>query len=134
VNDVLIDSTEDLIARIRAESVSWSEVHPRWFRGEPDVETRLVPKLYRVKPFPTTLTTISDLLNASHDVSPRAQHIFTPRREVERSRWRLATQRHTILSAPNKTGGASRRESRMVASHGIESKERLGRHRFLRRR
>jgi hypothetical protein len=30
--------------------------------------------------------------------------------------------------------GASRRESRMVASHGIESKERLGRRRFLRRR
>src|SRR5438552_5861281 len=37
----------------------------------------------------------------------------------------------------NRTSGLGqndRRESRMIASHGIESKDRLGRHRFLGRR
>jgi hypothetical protein len=40
------------------------------------------------------------------------------------------------ISARRASSGASRlrRESRMVASHGIESKEHPGRHRFLRRR
>ena len=52
VSEKAIDCIEELIARIRSESASWPEVHPRWFRGEPDVPTRLVPRLYRVEAYP----------------------------------------------------------------------------------
>lgn len=52
MSEKAIDCVEELIARIRSESESWPEAHPRWFRGEPDVPTRLVPKLYRVEPYP----------------------------------------------------------------------------------
>jgi hypothetical protein len=52
MNGELIHSIEQLISRIRAESSSWPVDHPRWFRGEPNVPTRLVPKLYRRPPYP----------------------------------------------------------------------------------
>lgn len=52
MSGMLIDCVEELIARIRSESEAWLDAHPRWFRGEPDVPTRLVPKLYRTLPNP----------------------------------------------------------------------------------
>jgi FRG domain len=42
-----IQSVEDLIAAVRDDSSSWDPREPRWFRGEPDVETGLTPTLYR---------------------------------------------------------------------------------------
>ncbi len=52
MNGDLIQSIEELISRIRTDSSSWPQHHPRWFRGEPNVQTRLVPKLYRQLPYP----------------------------------------------------------------------------------
>ena len=52
MNGQLIESIEELISRIREESTPWPYGHPRWFRGEPDIQTRLTPKLYRVNPYP----------------------------------------------------------------------------------
>lgn len=47
-----IESIEELISTIRTASADWPEDHPRWFRGEPNVATRLMPKLYRSTPHP----------------------------------------------------------------------------------
>ncbi len=52
MTDHLIDSIEELIAKIRDDSSQWPEDHPRWFRGEPATKTRLIPKLYRREPYP----------------------------------------------------------------------------------
>jgi hypothetical protein len=46
VNDP-ISSVEEFIGRVRTESAGWPH---RWFRGEPCVDTALVPKLYRPRP------------------------------------------------------------------------------------
>src|SRR5262249_22095746 len=43
-----IRSVEDLIKAVRNASSSWHPNEPRWFRGEPDVETALTPTLYRL--------------------------------------------------------------------------------------
>ena len=48
----VIESIEELISGIRSASASWPVDHPRWFRGEPNVATRLIPKLYRSTPCP----------------------------------------------------------------------------------
>lgn len=42
-----IQSTEDLIKAVREDSFSWHPKEPRWFRGEPNVDTALMPMLYR---------------------------------------------------------------------------------------
>jgi pimeloyl-ACP methyl ester carboxylesterase len=42
-----IQSLEDLIKAVRNDSSSWHPKEPRWFRGEPDVDTALTPTLYR---------------------------------------------------------------------------------------
>jgi hypothetical protein len=42
-----IQNVESLIAVVRKDSSSWHAKEPRWFRGEPDVETALTPTLYR---------------------------------------------------------------------------------------
>jgi hypothetical protein len=52
MNGDLIQSIEELISRIRTDSSTWPQDHLRWFRGEPNVATRLVPKLYRQLPYP----------------------------------------------------------------------------------
>jgi hypothetical protein len=41
-----ISSIEDFIGRVRADRADWPHA---WFRGEPNVSTALVPKLYRSK-------------------------------------------------------------------------------------
>jgi hypothetical protein len=42
-----IQSVEDLIKAVREDSLPWHSKEPRWFRGEPDVQTPLTPTLYR---------------------------------------------------------------------------------------
>jgi hypothetical protein len=42
-----IQSVEDLIAAIRDDSKSWHPQEPKWFRGEPNSDTALMPTLYR---------------------------------------------------------------------------------------
>jgi hypothetical protein len=42
-----IQTIEDLISQIRNDSSSWHPKEPRWFRGEPDAKTALIPTLYR---------------------------------------------------------------------------------------
>jgi hypothetical protein len=41
-----IQSIENLITAIRADSNSWDPQEPKWFRGEPNVNTALTPTLY----------------------------------------------------------------------------------------
>jgi hypothetical protein len=43
----IIQSVEGLITEVRRDSSSWHPNEPRWFRGEPVVETALTPTLYR---------------------------------------------------------------------------------------
>ena len=52
MTDDQIRSIEEFIARIREDSSQWPADHPRWFRGEPVTENRLIPKLYRREPYP----------------------------------------------------------------------------------
>ena len=42
-----IQSVEDLIKAVCNDSSSWHPKEPRWFRGEPVVDTALMPTLYR---------------------------------------------------------------------------------------
>jgi hypothetical protein len=42
-----IKSIEELIAAVRDGSSSWHPKEPRWFRGEPDTDTPLIPTLHR---------------------------------------------------------------------------------------
>ena len=42
-----IQSVEDLIVAVRDDSSDWHPKEPKWFRGEPDVNTALTPTLYR---------------------------------------------------------------------------------------
>ena len=42
-----IQSIEDLIRAVRNDSSTWDPKEPRWFRGEPDVNTALTPTLHR---------------------------------------------------------------------------------------
>jgi hypothetical protein len=42
-----IQSVEGLIKAVREDSSSWHPKEPRWFRGEPDIDTALIPMLYR---------------------------------------------------------------------------------------
>ncbi len=44
MNETPIQSIEEFIGRIRMDRASWPHA---WFRGEPSVDTPLVPKLYR---------------------------------------------------------------------------------------
>jgi hypothetical protein len=45
-----IRSTEDFITAVRQDSDDRDEGSPIWFRGEPgDIETPLIPKLYRFR-------------------------------------------------------------------------------------
>src|SRR5437764_926427 len=43
-----IQSVEDLITAVRDDSTSWHPKEPKWFRGEPDVSTALIPMLHRL--------------------------------------------------------------------------------------
>jgi hypothetical protein len=42
-----IQSIEDLITAIRDDSKSWHQQEPKWFRGEPNINTALMPTMYR---------------------------------------------------------------------------------------
>jgi FRG domain len=42
-----IQSVEDLIKAVREDSLPWHPKEPKWFRGEPHVQTALTPTLYR---------------------------------------------------------------------------------------
>jgi len=44
-----IDSIEQFISQIRIDYLGWNTVNHPWFRGEPESETPLLPKLYRKK-------------------------------------------------------------------------------------
>jgi hypothetical protein len=43
----MIQSIEDFIKAVRIDSSSWRPKEPKWFRGEPDGDTPLLPTLYR---------------------------------------------------------------------------------------
>lgn len=43
----MITTIGGFISRIRKQYKEWGSPQYVWFRGEPDVETRLLPKLYR---------------------------------------------------------------------------------------
>lgn len=47
MNNTLISSIEEFVGRIRQDRANWSYA---WFRGEPEIDTALIPKLYRPKP------------------------------------------------------------------------------------
>jgi len=44
-----IQSIEEFVGRIRADSLSWNTTTNPWFRGEPDSKTPLLPRVYRLK-------------------------------------------------------------------------------------
>lgn len=44
----MITSVEKFVERVRRAAALWPLEQPRWFRGEPDVDTRLLPSLYRL--------------------------------------------------------------------------------------
>ena len=43
-----ITSVEEFVERVRTAAAAWPVEQPRWFRGEPNVDTRLLPSLYRM--------------------------------------------------------------------------------------
>jgi hypothetical protein len=43
----IIQSIEDFLQAVRADSSSWEPREPKWFRGEPKSDTPLLPTLYR---------------------------------------------------------------------------------------
>jgi hypothetical protein len=43
----MIRSVEEFVVAVREDSRSWPVGQPRWFRGEPDSKTPLLPTLYR---------------------------------------------------------------------------------------
>ena len=43
----MINSVEKFITAVRTDSSQWPIEQPRWFRGEPESDTALVPSLYR---------------------------------------------------------------------------------------
>src|SRR6476659_3172017 len=45
--NMVLQSIEDLITAIRDDSRSWRQKEPNWFRGEPNINTALMPTLYR---------------------------------------------------------------------------------------
>ena len=45
--NLAIQSVEDLIVAVRDDSSDWHPKEPKWFRGEPHVNTALTPTLYR---------------------------------------------------------------------------------------
>jgi len=46
----MITTIRGFITKIRQQYKSWDSPQYIWFRGEPDVKTRLLPKLYRPRP------------------------------------------------------------------------------------
>lgn len=46
----MIANIGSFISKVRKQHKDWDSPAYVWFRGEPDVETRLLPKLYRPKP------------------------------------------------------------------------------------
>jgi hypothetical protein len=46
----VIKGIEEFITAVREDSSAWKSEEPKWFRGEPESTTALVPTLYRPGP------------------------------------------------------------------------------------
>lgn len=75
---VPVNSVEDLIVRIRTDVSTWPERHLPWFRGEPDMDTKLLPKLYRKSPHPNE----NQLLQTFRMMAPSYASEPSPPREA----------------------------------------------------
>jgi hypothetical protein len=74
----MIQSIEDFLAAIRQDWSSWHPQEPKWFRGEPDGPTGLVPTLYRYNlgsQENALLQMFRARAPAFHDAVPHRDHI-----------------------------------------------------------
>ena len=73
-----IQSVEDLIKAVRNDSSSWHPKEPRWFRGEPVVDTALMPTLYRPPGFAPHENALLQMFRTRasgfHDAVPMREH------------------------------------------------------------
>jgi FRG domain len=72
-----IQSVEDLIKAVREDSLPWHPKEPKWFRGEPHVQTALTPTLYRHGLTPhenALLQMFRARATGFHDVVPMREH------------------------------------------------------------
>ena len=73
----VIKSIEEFIAVVRGDSSAWNPTEPKWFRGEPQSATALVPTLYRRKRSQhenALLQTFRARASGYHDVVPIREH------------------------------------------------------------
>jgi hypothetical protein len=73
-----IQSIEDLISAFRDDSKSWHPQEPKWFRGEPNINTALMPTLYRDGFAPhenALLQMFRARASGFHDAVPMREHI-----------------------------------------------------------
>lgn len=76
----MITTIRSFITKAKAQHTAWASPQYLWFRGEPLVETRLLPKLYRVKP-DGSLHHENKLLQVFRMKAPSFSPGLTPSRE-----------------------------------------------------
>jgi FRG domain len=72
-----IKGIEEFIAAVREDSSAWKPEEPKWFRGEPESTTALVPTLYRRGPTQhenALLQMFRARVSGYHDVVPIREH------------------------------------------------------------
>lgn len=106
MNGDLVESVEELIAAIRSQSAEWPSAHPRWFRGEPAVNTRLTPKLYRIMPYPNE----NQLLQNFRAMAPSFTNSAPARGDIDQ--WLCLAQHFSL-----QTRLLDWTESALVATH-----------------
>jgi FRG domain len=73
----VIKGIEEFIAAVLEDSSAWNPEEPKWFRGEPESTTALVPTLYRQGPTQhenALLQMFRARASGSHDVVPIREH------------------------------------------------------------
>lgn len=86
-----VRTIEDLILEIREDLAGWGPVTRPWFRGEPGVETRLLPRLYRPRP-DQSLQDENQLLQAFRLRAPGFANGPLPPRDYHTDQWLFLAQ------------------------------------------
>jgi len=75
-NTTPIESVESFIAAVRKDSACWGSHEPKWFRGEPNIPTALLPSLYRgfASHENALLQTFRARAGGFHDTVPIREH------------------------------------------------------------